>query len=223
MAAPSSTPSQFRELSFVQLNMHRAHADSAILHTKVASNPSLCLLTEPCTVEGKVTQVPLNHMCVPSATLTDRPRAAIFIPRDIPFVALEQLSNPDCAVALLQTELGHILIASVYLDGNETVVPTWLDRLATLSHNSMDPPLMNVGYYLRSSFSQITFMSRTEGMHLRNMLSDKGITLNHTLTSRFPSILPPYIIGGFMMDPSTGHTIIPLLVFTGGNQQKTND
>ena len=115
--------------------MHRAFAASAILHTKVASNPTVCMITEPCTAFGKVSQVPPNHVCVPNTKMTDRPRAALFIPRDLPFVHLEQLSNSDCAVALLQTANNKILLASVYLDSNGPVVPEWLNKLLSYIDN----------------------------------------------------------------------------------------
>ena len=120
-----------RELSFFQLNMHRAHAAAAVLDSKVASNPAVCLLTEPCTAFNKVTQVPRNHVCIPGTPLSSRPRAALLIPRDIPVVALEQLSNHDCSVALLSTARGKILIASVYLDSNGPVIPEWLSKVIT--------------------------------------------------------------------------------------------
>ena len=88
------------------------------------------MITEPCTAFSKVSQVPANLSCVPSNSMAERPRAAIFIPKDLPFVYLEQLSNSDCAVALLQTANNNkILLASVYLDSNGPVVPTWLSDL----------------------------------------------------------------------------------------------
>ena len=124
-----------KEILFRQLNMHRAYAASAILHTKVANNPAVCLITEPCTAFGKVSQVPPNHTCAPSTTLKDRPRAAIFIPKDLPFVYLEQLSNSDCSVVLLQTAHNKILLASVYLDSNGPVVPPWLTDLISFIDN----------------------------------------------------------------------------------------
>ena len=125
-AGPSQ---QLREIPFIQLNMHRAHAASAVLHGKLASNPSICMLTEPCTAYDKVSQIPQNHQCVPSMTLPERPRAALFVPRDINLVHLEQLSNSDCAVALVNTADHKLLLASIYLDYNGPVVPDWLTRL----------------------------------------------------------------------------------------------
>ena len=130
MAQATPTPSpQMKVANFIQLNMHRAHAASTILHTSVQNEPSICLLTEPVTAFNKVVQVPNNHVCIPGITMNDRPRATIFLPRDIPYIALEQLSNEDCAVAILQLNRGKLLIASIYLDYNEPAVPTWLEQL----------------------------------------------------------------------------------------------
>ena len=143
VSAPPSGGSQNTEIPFIQLNMHKAHAASAHLHSQVALKPAICLLMEPCTVGKKVTQVPNNHVCIPSATLAERPRAAIFIPRNIPAVALEQLSNEDCAAALIQTQRGRLLVASIYLDYNGPVVPAWLDRLVEYIDNKRIPAILS--------------------------------------------------------------------------------
>ena len=119
------------EVLFKQLNMHRAQAASSILHQKVGTNPAVCMITEPCTAFNKVSQTPPNHKCIPNATLQARPRAAIFVPKDMPCIHLEQLSNSDCAVALLDTKNGKLLIASIYLDYNAPVVQDWLVNVIT--------------------------------------------------------------------------------------------
>ena len=131
-----------KEILFTQLNMHRATAAATILNQKLATNPGICFLMEPCTAFNKVSQVPSNHACVPSVTLNDRPRAAIFVPKDIPFVFLEQLSNKDCAVLLLQSPRGKILLASIYLDSNDDVVPDWLDTLMEYIDSRKIPALL---------------------------------------------------------------------------------
>ena len=131
----SNNGGQPREIPFLQLNMHRAHAAAAVLQGKVANNHSICMITEPCTAYDKVTQIPKDHSCIPSSAMTDRPRAAIFIPRDIPFVHLEQLSNSDCSVALIRTRNSKLLIASIYLDYNKPVVPDWLNKLMSFIDN----------------------------------------------------------------------------------------
>lgn len=99
------------DIPFIQLNMHRAFVASVQLTKTVISNPSICLLTEPTTAYNKVTNVPMNHICIPSSPLPTRPRTALLLPRNMPHVFLA-----DAAVALVHTKCGKILIASIYLD-----------------------------------------------------------------------------------------------------------
>ena len=131
-----------REINFTQLNMHRAVAASTILNLYLANKPSICMLTEPCTAFNKVSQVPPSHVAIPGTTLSDQPRAAIYIPRNISHVFVEQLSNPDCAVALLNTDRGKIVFASIYLDYNKDVVPSWLDKLMDYIDDKRYPALL---------------------------------------------------------------------------------
>ena len=130
------------EIDFVQLNMHRATAAATILNNKLASRPAVCLLTEPCTAFNRVSQIPTNHVCIPNTPLTDRPRAAIYLPRLMHFVHLEQLSNKDCSVVLLDTKRGKILLASIYLDYDDDVVPPWLQAIVSYADNKSIPTLL---------------------------------------------------------------------------------
>ena len=118
-------------IAFTQINMHRAVGAATILTTQQQSRPSICFLTEPCTAFNKVSQVPTSHVCAPGHSLASRPRAAILFPKDTTYVWMEQLSHPDCAVALLDTARGKIVLASIYLDYNEPVVQDWLENLMT--------------------------------------------------------------------------------------------
>ena len=131
------------ELRFIQLYMHRATAAATILNNNVQTSPSICMITEPCTAFHKVSQVPKNHVCLPSTTGSSRPRAAIYLPRNLPHVFLEQLSNEDCVVALLHTKRGKIILASIYLDSNKEVVPDWLESLMTFIDSRKHPALLS--------------------------------------------------------------------------------
>lgn len=132
-----------KEINFKQLNMHRASAAATILTGKVASNPSVCMITEPCTAYNKITQVPPNHVGIPDVTMSSRPRAAIFLPKDISFVHLEQLSTPDCADVLINTERGKVVLASMYLDYNKPVVQEWLLKLMDFIDTKSFPSLLS--------------------------------------------------------------------------------
>ena len=131
------------EILFKQLNMHRATAAATILDQQISTNPTICLLTEPCTAFGKVSQIPLNHTVIPCTTQITRPRAAILLPRSLQAVHLEQLSNPDCAVALVDTARGKILLASIYLDYNAAVVQDWLVNLMSYIDSKKLPSLLS--------------------------------------------------------------------------------
>ena len=132
------------ELLFKQVNLHRSLEAAIQLNNLVAINPAICLLTEPFTAFGKVANVPANHKCIPSTTLTDRPRAAILIPRHLSYVHLEQLSHPDAAVVLLNTRRGKILLASIYMDSKKAVVQTWMQRLIEYADTKRYPLLFGL-------------------------------------------------------------------------------
>ena len=131
-----------REVLFRQLNMHRATAAAISLGQVIATNPSVCLLQEPFTAFGRVARIPANHKCIPGTALVSRPRAAILVPKDIPYVSLEQLSHPDMAVALLNLVRGKVLIASVYLDYNRPVVQPWLQKLMDFADTKQYPIIL---------------------------------------------------------------------------------
>lgn len=123
--------------------MHRANGAATILNSKISSNPSICLLSEPCTAFHKVSQVPTNRACFANTTLSERPRAAIYVPRTMTCVFLEQLSNKDCSVVLLDTKNGEILLASNCLVSNDTVVQDWLENLIACIDSKHLPVLLS--------------------------------------------------------------------------------
>ena len=129
-------------LNFVQLNMHRALVAAVELQKRLASTPAICMVMEPCTHLNKVCHIPPNMTCVPSTTMTSRPRTAIFVPRHIPHVFLEQLSGRDCAVVLVDTPRGKLLLASIYLDYNEDVVQPWLTELMQYADSKNLPTIL---------------------------------------------------------------------------------
>lgn len=117
------------EVLFRQVNLHRAFLAATELKQKVQSNPTVCLLTEPYQTKNRLAELPQNHVCFPSTIQQHRPRTAIFVPSNIPHVFLKHLSGQDITVVLLNTECGKLLIASIYLDSDDLVVPEWLTKL----------------------------------------------------------------------------------------------
>ena len=129
-------------LPFIQLNMHRALMASIELTKTLNTSNAICLLTEPCTNQNKICYVPNNVICLPSTTLSDRPRTAIFLPRHTPHVFLDQLSNKDCTAAILDFPCGRAIVASVYLDYNLPVVQDWLEALLQYADSKKYPILI---------------------------------------------------------------------------------
>ena len=129
-------------IPFRQLNMHKADLASVELNRVLAKNPAVCLLMEPCAAFNRVIRVPSNHVCVPNITLSSRPRTAVYIPKGLPYIHLEQLSNADCTVVLLETERGKVLVASCYLDSRKEVVQPWLTKLAQFINGKKIPTLL---------------------------------------------------------------------------------
>ena len=131
-----------QEILFRQINMHRAREASFQLNNVIASNPAICMLTEPFTAFGRVANIPHNHKCLPATALVSRPRAAILVPRHLNVVHLEHLSHPDMTVALLNTARGKILLASIYLDSKKAVVQPWLQKLMEYGDSKKYPLLL---------------------------------------------------------------------------------
>ena len=130
-------------IPFIQLNMHKAFEASVELNKLLLKTPTITLLTEPCTSFNKVCYVPQNYAAFPNVTLKERPRTAVFIPRSIPHIFVEQLSNKDCTVVLVDTLCGRIIIASIYLDSNLPVVQEWLTDLVQYADTKHYPLLLS--------------------------------------------------------------------------------
>ena len=112
-----------------QLNLQKSKQASLLLNALLSESPSIALVQEPYTVENKVVFRPIGYKVIPEATCDAVPRAALFIPNYIQSVSLGHLNQPDCAVAQLSWNSMNILLASVYLDGEDSVVQTWLTSL----------------------------------------------------------------------------------------------
>ena len=131
-------------LSFIQLNMHKALTASVNLNLELGNTPSICMLTEPYIAFNKIANTPANYTAVPSTALTSRPRAAILLPRQTPFVYLEQLSNSDASVIIVQTRCSKLLLASIYLDyKDKSVTPPWLHKIAEYAESHALPAIFS--------------------------------------------------------------------------------
>ena len=112
-----------------QVNLQKSRAASLRMNGVLSDTPMGGFFQEPYTVQNKVVFRPQGYKVIPEATCTAVPRAALFIPTFLQAVSLGHLNNPDCAVAELKWNSLAILIASVYLDEDDDLPPTWLDDL----------------------------------------------------------------------------------------------
>ena len=130
--------------NFIQLNMHRAFEASVELSHRLQNKPAICMITEPCTTLNKICQIPPGMTCIPSITLPERPRSAIFLPCNTPHVYLEQLSNRDCAAILLDTKCCKVLLVSIYLDYDLPVIQDWMEEVVQYATDKKLPLLMSL-------------------------------------------------------------------------------
>lgn len=113
----------------IQVNLNKSNLASSLLVNDLLGGDSIAFLTEPYTAYNKVVSMPRGYLTIPSFPILEGPRAALIIPRILQPIALEHLGNRDCSVALLQQNGLKFLVASIYLDINLDVVPTWLDEV----------------------------------------------------------------------------------------------
>ena len=112
-----------------QINLQKSKQASLLLNGILSNEPSISLVQEPYTVENKVVLRPPGYKTIPEATCDAVPRAALFILNNIQAVSLGHLNHPDCAVVQLKWNSLDILLASVYLYGEDDVVQPWLTEL----------------------------------------------------------------------------------------------
>lgn len=135
-------------LNFIQINLHKSsHANIMVGGEMEGKNQLVVLATEPHTTYNKITNMPKGTKSIFDRSLkpTDKaPRAGIIASNDLHITAMESWCKRDCAVALMKIGGKQTLIASVYLDINEPVRPTWLDDLMAMAETKHLPVLLGV-------------------------------------------------------------------------------
>ena len=112
-----------------QVNLQKSKTASLRMNSLLSDLPRIGIFQEPYTVQNKVVLRPQGYKVIPEATCEGVPRAALFIPLSLQSSTLGHLNTPDCAVAQLRWNSVDILLASVYLDGEDDVVQQWLTNL----------------------------------------------------------------------------------------------
>ena len=109
------------------------------------------------------------------------PRTAIYLPRHLPHIFLEQLSNRDCTAALVETARGKLLLASLYLDANEPVVQDWLRDLMRYADSKQYPLLLSLDANAKTElYGPIT---NKRGEDFEEFLLQNHLLLENTGTS----------------------------------------
>ena len=117
----------------IQVNLNKSSLATGLMTNELESSPMIGFITEPYTAFKKVVGKPYEYNVYPEIACDSAPRAALYIPRTVKNVGLPHLSSSDCQVALLYLQIGIILLASVYLDINDTPTPDWLDTIVELA------------------------------------------------------------------------------------------
>ena len=112
---------------FFQLNQKKAFVAAVELGKRLEGKENVaCLLTEPFKHKEKLAAISPGMKTI---SAQKNIRAAIVYKSNFDFLAIESLTNGDCATGLLKTPEGYILVASVYLDINLDPAPAWLSRI----------------------------------------------------------------------------------------------
>ena len=119
----------------LQVNLNKSSLATGLMTNELESSPRIGFISEPYTAFKKIVGKPYEYNVYPEIACESVPRAALYVPKIIKSVGLPQLSNSDCQVAMLYLQVGIILLASAYLDINNTPTPEWLDAIIELAES----------------------------------------------------------------------------------------
>ena len=135
-------------LNFTQINLHKAAQATNLLGQDLAGKTqSICFITEPHTNAGKITGMPrgMSIIADKSANPTNPgPRAGILASKDLAANGMEPWCNRDCATAIVKLHGRQVLLASIYLDITQPVIPAWLDDLLNMAEAKQLPIIMGM-------------------------------------------------------------------------------
>ena len=142
-------------LSFTQLNLHKAtHATVLFGQELQGKTQSINLLTEPHTTMGKITGMPAGTKIIADKSIQANqlgPRAGIIASRDLTITAMEGWCNRDCAVAITKIHGKQTIVASIYLDITQPVIPDWLEDLISMVDRKKLPVILSMDSNAHSS------------------------------------------------------------------------
>ena len=162
-----------------QINLGRSSLALEVFNNKLKDRECIGFIMEPYVAFKRVASRPLGYIVFPEGIQEANPRAALFIPETIKCVGLPHLSNRDCQTALIYCLGKTVVVASIYLDGEEEeeVVPDWLHRIVVYAESKNFDVLM----CLDSNAHSELFGSNTDrrGEHIEEFIFQYGLSVDN--------------------------------------------
>ena len=168
-------------LSFTQVNLHKTAQATLLLGREMeGKTQSIAFITEPHTVQGKVTGLPGGTVSIATRTQGTgaAPRAAIIASRDLRLNEMTNLCTRDCAVASAKLHGRLVLLASIYLDINKPVVQEWLTRIMDTASRLGRPIILAIDSNAHSSMYGPD--SNARGDQIEDFVLQHGLEIHNT-------------------------------------------
>ena len=135
-------------LSFLQVNLHKAVQATVVLGRDMEDKTqTIALITEPHTVANKITGFPRGTTLAYDKSIPARqpgPRTGIIASKDLKVNMMDNWCHRDCTVAVVKLHGKQVILASIYLDIKQPVVPAWLEDLMTMVNTKKMPVILAV-------------------------------------------------------------------------------
>ena len=163
-------------MRFLQINTKKAQIAAIELNKKLVENDDfVCLITEPHRSKGRLALIPSGVGSI--AGSKRETRAAILFGKNVQVLEMTSLSNRDCAVGLLKSDSQKILLASVYLDINTEVSPTWLLELVGFAKRKSYPLVIGMDSNAHSTLFGPDMNAR--GEELEDFIVNEGLNVEN--------------------------------------------
>ena len=168
-------------ISFTQQNLHKSsHATSLLGQAMEGTNNSIFFVTEPYTINNKLTGLPRGITAIYDRRLGKNdppPRAAILASRDTITNSMDSWCNRDCAVAIVKIQGKQTLLASIYLDIKLPVNQSWMKNLTVMAEQKKLPILIAMDSNAHSDLFGPT--TNTRGEHLEDFILTHGLIVEN--------------------------------------------
>ena len=172
-------------LSVCQVNLQKCREATQLFQNKLQTDNFLGCVQEPYTVANKLVFRPQGYQVIPEATLSEVPRAALYIPRHIHAVQLGNLCSPDCAVVQVKWQGENIIVVSGYMDITDVVELPWLIAILNYADSHDMRLLLALDTNAHSSFYSMA-QSNARGRRLEDLI------LQHLLRVENRGFMPTF-------------------------------